>query len=53
LGTGFFELYFQPLWECGSNRIPLKIEFLFLLKINFFMFLDRFEMLMLKMIFKK
>jgi hypothetical protein len=43
LGAGFFELYFQPVWECGSKHVPPKIEYFFLLKIIFFMFLDRFD----------
>jgi hypothetical protein len=46
--SGFHSLNRLTVWERGS----LKIRFLFLLEIFFFMFSDRFDVLILKIIFK-
>ena len=44
--------YLRCVWEHGANRVPSKFNF-FLLKIIFVMFSDCFDVLILKIIFKK
>jgi hypothetical protein len=38
-------IFVSSVWECDWNYIFLKFKILFLFKINFLIFLDRFDML--------